>query len=93
MSNNNDELEINDQVQEFENIMNWDMINNNTWGDLENNINNIPISPVSNPPKYTLMKKKFKISLIKEENVTHEMKIKYKKRDFIKEFDNKRYLS
>ena len=30
--NNNDEQ--NNQVQLFENIINWDMINNNNWGDL-----------------------------------------------------------
>ena len=43
------------QVQLFENIINWDMVNNNNWGDLENNI---PISPIiNNEPKYTLMKK------------------------------------
>ena len=79
------------QVQLFENIINWDMVNNNNWGDLENNI---PISPIiNNEPKYTLMKKKFKMKLIKEPNSTHQMKIKYKKRNFTKEFDNKRYLS
>lgn len=85
------ENDENNQVQLFENIINWDMVNNNNWGDLENNI---PISPiVNNEPKYTLMKKKFKMKLIKEPNFTHQMKIKYKKRNFTKEFDNKRYLS
>ena len=39
------------------------------------------------------MKKKFKMKLNKEPNSTHQMKIKYKKRDFTKEFDNKRFLS
>ena len=91
MSNNENNFEQNIQIQHFENIMNWDMINNSTWSDLENNI---PISPIINHgPKYTLMKKKFKLKLIKEPNSTHQMKIKYKKRDFSKEFDNKRFLS
>lgn len=76
--------------QHFENIMNWDMIIN-TWSELENNI---PTSPVINHgPKYTLMKKKFKLKLIKEPNSTHLMKIKYKKRNFFKEFANKKFFN
>lgn len=88
---NNDNIDQDNQVQMFENIINWDMVNNTNWGDVENSI---PISPIINSgPKYTLMKKKFKMKLIKEPNSTHQMKIKYKKRNFSKEFDNKRFLS
>tara|TARA_B110000902_G_C14055482_1_gene493397 strand:- start:391 stop:657 length:267 start_codon:yes stop_codon:yes gene_type:complete len=88
MNNNENILEQTNQVQHFENIINWNMINNNTWEDLENNI---PISPIINSgPKYILMKKKFKIKLIKEPNSTHRMKIKYKKRNFEKEFNKNR---
>ena len=51
---NNDNIDQDNQVQMFENIINWDMVNNTNWGDVENSI---PISPIINSgPKYTLMK-------------------------------------
>ena len=85
-----------------ENIVNWDeniinmveggVISYNMW-ELDNS--DIPISPIINTsnPKYTLMKKKFKIKAIKEPYYTHKIKITYKKKNFIKLLGKKVALS
>ena len=91
--NNDIEQQINTE-EHFEWLNNWNMDNNinEIQGPGWNNIN-VQISPIVKGPKYTLMKKKFKLKSVKKLNYTHSMKIKYVKKNFKKIIEEKKYLS
>ena len=90
--NNDIEQQIN-QDEHFEWINNWNIDNLNEmptpgWDNI-----NVQISPIIKGPKYTLMKKKFKLKAVKKINYTHSMKIKYVKKNFKKILDERKYIS